>query len=105
MAWLYLGLAIVSEVVGTLALKASDGMSKLVPSLIVVVGYLTAFFLMSQTLKTIPVGVTYAIWSGLGIVGATVGAYLLFGQALSKQALLGMVIIIIGVIVLNLNSK
>jgi small multidrug resistance pump len=51
------------------------------------------------------VGVTYAIWSGLGIVGATVGAYLLFGQALSKQALLGMVIIIVGVIVLNLNSK
>ena len=105
MAWLYLAIAVVSEVIGTLALKASDGMSKIVPAITVVIAYLTAFFLMSQTLKTIPVGITYAVWSGLGIVGATLGAYFLFGQALSRQALIGMVIIIIGVVVLNLNQN
>lgn len=105
MAWLYLAIAVVSEVIGTLALKASDGMGKIVPAITVVIAYLTAFFLMSQTLKTIPVGITYAVWSGLGIVGATLGAYFLFGQALSRQALIGMVIIIIGVVVLNLNQN
>ncbi|MEN9923798.1 MAG: Methyl viologen resistance protein [Actinomycetota bacterium] len=105
MAWLYLAIAVVSEVIGTLALKASDGMSKIVPAITVVIAYLTAFFLMSQTLKTIPVGITYAVWSGLGIVGATLGAYFLFGQALSRQALIGMVIIIIGVVILNLNQN
>ncbi|MCS5699427.1 multidrug efflux SMR transporter [Cyanobium sp. FGCU-52] len=66
--WLVLAMAIVAEVVGTTSLKASDGTQKPLPSLLVVVGYALAFFFMSQTLKVIPVGVTYAVWSGFGIV-------------------------------------
>lgn len=100
-----LGLAIVAEVIGTTALKASDGFTRLAPSLIVVVGYAVAFYCLSLVLKSIPVGVTYAIWSGLGIVLITVVAFLVYGQRIDLAGLIGMGLIIAGVVVLNVFSK
>jgi small multidrug resistance pump len=104
-AWLLLGLAIVAEVVGTTALKASESFTKLLPSLVVVVGYAVAFYCLSLVLKSIPVGVAYAIWSGLGIVLITAVAWLLFGQRIDLAGLVGMGLIIAGVVVLNVFSK
>jgi multidrug transporter EmrE-like cation transporter len=100
-----LGLAIVAEVIGTTALKASEGFTRLWPSLIVVVGYGVAFYCLSLVLKSIPVGVTYAVWSGLGIVLITVVAYLVYGQRIDLAGLIGMGLIIAGVVVLNVFSK
>lgn len=100
-----LGLAIVAEVIGTTALKASEGFTRLAPSLIVVVGYAVAFYCLSLVLKSIPVGVTYAIWSGLGIVLITVVAFLVYGQRIDLAGLIGMGLIIAGVVVLNVFSK
>lgn len=104
-AWMMLGLAIVAEVIGTTALKASEGFTRLAPSLIVVVGYGVAFYCLSLVLKSIPVGVTYAIWSGLGIVLITVVAFLVYGQRIDLAGLIGMGLIIAGVVVLNVFSK
>jgi len=103
--YLALGIAIVSEVIATSALRASDGFSKLWPSLIVVAGYGLAFFFLSVTLKSISVGVAYAIWSGLGVVLISVAAWVLFGQKLDLAAIVGMGLIVAGVLVLNLFSK
>ena len=103
-AWLLLAMAIVAEVVGTSALKASAGFSRLVPSLVVVMGYAVAFYCLSLVLKTIPVGVAYAIWSGLGIVLITVVAWVVYDQAIDLAAALGMGLIIAGVVVLNVFS-
>ncbi|MBO9536220.1 SMR family transporter [Herbaspirillum sp.] len=103
--YLALGIAIVSEVIATSALRASDGFSKLWPSLIVVAGYGLAFFFLSVTLKSIPVGVAYAIWSGLGVVLISLAAWVLFGQKLDLAAIVGMGLIVAGVLVLNLFSK
>lgn len=100
-----LGLAIVAEVIGTTALKASEGFTRLAPSLIVVVGYGVAFYCLSLVLKSIPVGVTYAIWSGLGIVLITVVAFLVYGQRIDLAGLIGMGLIIAGVVVLNVFSR
>ncbi len=100
-----LGLAIVAEVIGTTALKASEGFTRLAPSLIVVVGYAVAFYCLSLVLKSIPVGVTYAIWSGLGIVLITVVAFMVYGQRIDLAGLIGMGLIIAGVVVLNVFSK
>ncbi|MGI9199261.1 MAG: DMT family transporter [Candidatus Nanopelagicaceae bacterium] len=105
MAWVLLGFAIAAEIVGTLLLKASDGLTKLMPSIGVVVGYLTAFALMSQSLKKLDVGITYAIWSGVGIIGAAIGGYYFFDQQLNKVTIIGMSIIIIGVIIMNLGGN
>ena len=85
-------------------LKASDGLSKLLPSVGVAVGYLTAFALMSQSLKKLDVGITYAIWSGVGIIGAAIGGYFLFDQSLNKVTILGMIVIIVGVVIMNLGG-
>jgi len=103
--WILLGSAIVAEVIATSALKASDGFSRLWPSLIVIVGYGVAFVLLSLTLRTIPVGIAYAIWSGVGIVLITLVAWLLFGQKLDLAALLGMGLIVAGVLVINIFSR
>ncbi len=103
--WIYLSVAIVSEVIATSALKASDGFSRLWPSLIVVAGYATAFYFLSLTLKTIPVGVVYAIWSGAGIALITLIGWLWFGQKLDAPALIGILLIAAGVAVLQLFSK
>jgi small multidrug resistance pump len=105
MSWVYLLTAIVAEVIATSALKASDGFSKLWPSVITVAGYTVAFYCLSLTLRTIPVGVAYAIWSGLGVVLITIAAWLLFGQKLDLPALIGMGLIVAGVVVMNVFSK
>lgn len=103
--WIYLSIAIVSEVIATSALKASEGFSRFWPSLIVVAGYATAFYFLSLTLKTIPVGVVYAIWSGAGIALIALVARIFLGQTLDLPAIIGMVLIIAGVVVLNVFSK
>lgn len=104
MAWVLLSIAIFAEIVGTLSLKASDGLTKLWPSLGVLVGYATAFTLMAMSLKKLDVGITYAIWSGVGIIGAAIGGVIFFDQQLSKVTILGMAIIIAGVVVMNLGG-
>ncbi|MFN7122452.1 MAG: DMT family transporter [Hydrogenophaga sp.] len=100
-----LGLAIVAEVIGTTALKASESFTRLVPSLVVVVGYGVAFYCLSLVLKSVPVGIAYAIWSGLGIVLITAVAWLLYGQRIDLAGLIGMGLIIAGVVVLNVFSQ
>ncbi len=103
--WLFLSIAIISEVVATSALKSSNGFSQFWPSLVVVAGYAAAFFFLSLTLRTIPVGVAYAIWSGAGIVLITVIGWLVLGQALDVPAIVGLALIIVGVVILNVFSK
>ena len=103
--WVYLISAIVSEVIATSALKASTGFSKPLPSVVVVVGYLVSFYFLSLTLKTIPGGIAYAIWSGVGVVLISIVAWLLYGQKLDLPALIGMGLIISGVMVINLFSS
>jgi small multidrug resistance pump len=103
--WIFLGIAILAEVIATSALKASDGFSKLWPSLIVVLGYGTAFYFMSLTIQVIPVGITYAIWSGVGIVLIAMASWLLYGQVLDAPAIAGIALIMAGVLVINLFSK
>ena len=102
--WLFLGIAIVAEVTATSALKASEGFSRLWPSAVVVLGYGVAFYFLSLTLRTVPVGVAYAIWSGLGVVLVALLSWWLFGQKLDLAALLGMGLIVAGVLVMNLFS-
>lgn len=103
--WLLLAIAIVAEVVATSALKSSEGFTKLVPSAVVIVGYGVAFYFLSVVLKTIPVGVAYAVWSGLGIVLIAAVAWFFHGQKLDVWAMVGMGLIISGVAVLNLLSR
>jgi small multidrug resistance pump len=105
MAYLYLMIAIVAEVIGTSMLKASEGFTKLVPSLIFVVGYGVAFYFLSLILRTIPVGITYAIWSGVGIVLIALVGAIAFKQIPDTPAILGMSLIIGGVIIINVFSK
>ena len=105
MGFVYLSVAIVAEVIGTSALKASGEFTKLWPSLIVVLGYGIAFYLLSLVLKTIPIGVAYAIWSGVGIVLIAVVGALFFKQVPDTPAIVGMGLIVSGVVVMNLFSK
>ena len=105
MNWLYLAIAIISEVLATSALKAANGFANFLPSVIVVCGYGLAFFLLSLTLRTIPVGVAYAIWSGAGIVLVSLAAWLVYGQRLQTGEIAGIALILAGVIVLNVFSK
>ena len=102
---MYLAVAILAEVIATSALNASEGFSRLVPSLVVVAGYGIAFFCLSLTLRTIPVGIVYAIWSGVGIVLIALAGYFVFGQVLDAPALIGMGLIVAGVLVINLFSR
>lgn len=103
--WLFLSVAIVSEVIATSALKSSNGFTQLWPSLVVVAGYGVAFFFLSLALHTVPVGIAYAIWSGTGIVLITLVAWLMLGQFLDQPAILGLALIVAGVVVLNIFSK
>lgn len=104
-AYAMLAVAIVAEVIATSALRASDGFTRLVPAAIVVVGYGVSFFLLSLTLRTLPVGLVYAVWSGAGIVLITLVATLLFKQIPDWPAVCGMALIVAGVVVLNVFSK
>ena len=105
MSYLYLVIAIVAEVIATIALKASDQFSKTLPSIIVVVGYGVAFYYLSLVLKTIPIGVAYAIWSGAGIALVTVVGLVVFDQKLDFAAIIGISLIVAGVVVMNVFSK
>ncbi|HGY08822.1 MAG TPA: multidrug efflux SMR transporter [Oceanithermus profundus] len=105
MAYLYLALAILAEVIGTSALKATEGFTRPLPSLIVALGYGAAFYFMSLTIKTIPMGVTYAVWSGVGIVLITLAGWWLYGQAPDAAAVAGMALIVLGVVVIFAFSK
>ena len=104
-AYLFLFFAIVAETVGTSALQASQQFSRLAPSLLVVVAYGISFYLLAMALKTIPVGVAYAIWSGLGIVLIALIGFAVFGQKLDFAAVLGLALIIAGVGVMHLFSN
>ncbi|MBB1427313.1 multidrug efflux SMR transporter [Shewanella sp. SG44-2] len=104
-SWIFLSVAILTEVVATSALKASDGFSKLAPSIVVVVGYVLSFYFLSLALKGIPVGIAYATWAGLGIVLITAIAWVMYGQKLDLGALVGMTFILVGVVVMNLFSN
>ncbi|MBD3847537.1 QacE family quaternary ammonium compound efflux SMR transporter [Bosea sp. SSUT16] len=105
MSYLYLAIAIVSEVIGTSALKASNEFTRLLPSLITLAAFFCAFYFLSLCLRTIPVGIAYAIWSGVGIVLISLIALVLFDQKLDLPALGGMALIVAGVMVINLFSK
>lgn len=102
--FLYLLLAIVSEVIATSSLKASQGFSRLWPSLLVVVGYGAAFYLFSLSLKQIPLGIAYAIWSGLGTVGVVLIGLFLWGETLNALRVFGIALILIGTVILNLSK-
>jgi small multidrug resistance pump len=104
MPWLYLAIAIAGEIIGTTALKASDGFTRLGPSVLVVAGYGIAFFMLAQVLRTIPLGIAYAIWSGVGVAAVTVIGWAMYGQRLDLPALLGIGLIVAGVLVLNIWS-
>lgn len=104
MSWLYLGIAIIAEVIGTTALKATDGFTRLVPSLIVIVAYGASFFFLSLTLRMIPVGIAYAVWSGVGIVLIALAGWWFYGQTIDAAGIVGIALIGAGVIVLNTLS-
>lgn len=102
---MYLAMAIVAEVIATTMLKASEGFTRLWPSLVVVVGYGVAFWGLSMVVKTMPLGIVYAIWSGMGIVLVSIAAVFVYQQKLDLPAVFGMGLIIAGVLVINLMSK
>ncbi|ENU27306.1 MULTISPECIES: DMT family transporter [Acinetobacter] len=103
--WLILFIAIVAEVVATSALKSSEGFTKPIASIVVILGYMIAFYCLSLTLKIIPVGIAYAVWSGVGIVLITTVAWFVFDQKLDVWGIIGIVLIMSGVLILNLLSK
>ncbi len=104
MNWLYLSLAIVAEVAATSALKAADGFTRLAPSLVAVAGYAIAFWLLSLALRAIPVGVAYAIWSGVGIALISLIGWVAYGQRLDAAAIAGLALIVAGIVVLSVFS-
>jgi len=103
-AYLYLAIAIVAEVIGTSALKAAEGFTRLLPSVVVIVGYSTAFYFLSLALKAIPVGIAYAIWSGVGVALITLIGWIVFKQRLDAPALAGLALIVAGVVVIQFFS-
>lgn len=105
MSFFYLSIAIVAEVIATSALKASNGFSVLWPSVITILGYMVALFFLSLTLKTIPIGIAYAIWSGAGIILISTVGFILFKQHLDGPACIGLGLMILGIIVINVFSK
>lgn len=105
MPYLFLSIAVFAEVIATSALKSSQSFTRLVPSILVIAGYSCAFYFLSLTLRSIPVGIAYAIWSGLGIVLVTAIAWVLHGQRLDLPAVIGLLLIIAGVLVVTLLPK
>lgn len=105
MAYIYLTIAILTEVAATSALKASEEFTKLGPSLFVIIGYATSFYCLSIVFRTLPVGITYAIWTGIGIFLVTLAGFYLYQETPDFPAILGMAFIIIGVAIITLFSK
>ena len=105
MAYVYLAIAIIAEVAATSALKASEEFTRLVPSLIVVAGYGIAFYLLTLVLRSIPVGITYAVWAGVGIVLVAIVGAVLYKQIPDTAAIIGIGLIVAGVVVINVFSK
>ena len=105
MTYLYLALAIVAEVVATTFLKLSDGFSKPLPSVVTVLGYAIAFYFLSLTLRSLPTGLVYAVWSGVGVVLIATIAWVFQSQKLDTAALCGMALIVSGVVIINLFSE
>ena len=103
--YIYLAIAIIGEVIATSALKSSAGFSKLLPSMVVVAGYGMAFYFLSLTLRTMPIGVVYAVWSGAGVALISVIGWLVFKQSLDLAAIIGITLIVLGVVILNVFSK
>ncbi|MEY4431596.1 MAG: hypothetical protein RLZZ533_1532 [Cyanobacteriota bacterium] len=103
--WMLLLLAITAEVVGTSCLKLSDGMSRPLPTLVVLAAYGTAMLLLAKVVQTIPLGLSYALWSGIGIVAITVVGVVAYRQIPSGGQLLGMALITAGVVIANLSGK
>ncbi|CAN5373703.1 SMR family transporter [soil metagenome] len=104
-SYVALGFAIVAEVIATTALKASDSFTRLLPSMVAVAFYAVSFYLLTLTLRTVPTGIAYAIWSGLGIVLITVISFVVYQQTIDLPGLLGMGLIIAGVMVINVFSR
>ena len=104
MPWITLTLAILAETIGTTALQASQQFTRLGPSVIVVIAYALAFYLLALALRTIPVGIAYAVWSGLGIVCIAAIGWVVFGQRLDAPALIGIAMILGGILVIHLFS-
>ena len=102
---MYLAVAIIGAVVATSALKSSAGFSKLLPSIVVVAGYGTAFYFLSLTLRTMPIGIVYAVWSGVGVALISVIGWLVFKQSMDLAAIIGITLIVLGVVILNVFSK
>jgi small multidrug resistance pump len=105
MHYVYLTIAIAAEVIGTSALKATAGFTKIVPSIVVVAGYGVAFVFLSLVVDKLPVGVTYAIWAGMGIVLVAIAGAVLYRQVPDLPAIIGMAMIVAGVVVINVFSK
>lgn len=102
MSYIFLAISIIGELFGTSMLKASQGFTKLYPSLLTIVAFLISFFFLSSTLKTLPLNVTYAIWSGVGAVATTLISVLIWKEKINAGSILGISLIVIGVVVLNL---
>lgn len=105
MNWIFLGIAIVSEVIATSALKASCGFTRPLPAVLVIAGYASAFYFLSLTLKTLPIGIAYAVWSGVGVVLVSLSGWFIFKQKLEFPAIIGIILIITGTIILNVFSR
>lgn len=105
MHYVFLAIAIVSEVIATSALKATDEFSRFWPSVLVVAGYVCAFYFLTLALRVLPVGIAYAIWAGLGIVLVAIVGAVLYGQRLDLAGIVGIGLIVAGVLVINLLSK
>jgi small multidrug resistance pump len=103
--WIYLSVAIAAEVTGTSFLKSSQGFTRPGPSAIVVIGYLVSFYFLSLTLKTMPVGIAYAVWAGTGVALITLIGWVFFAQSLDVAAIIGIALIVAGVLVINLYSS
>ncbi len=103
--WLILFIAIVAEVIGTTALRASANFTRVLPSVLVLLGYGLAFYMMSLALNKIPLGTTYAVWSGVGTVGTAIIGVMLFKEILDLPKILGIGLIVAGVVVLNVFTK
>jgi small multidrug resistance pump len=102
--WFYLGIAILSEVMATASLKSTEGFTKIGPSLLVLIGYSAAFYFLSLTLEDIPIGVAYAVWSGVGVATITIVSVVFMEQKIDLAGVLGIGLIVVGVIVLRLFS-